>query len=276
MKQQYQTIPVSGFSLKDTLDCGQSFRWEETNGIFSGVAFGRALTIAQQEDKLLLYGVGPDELPFWREYFDLDGDYSRLQELYLTDPVLEQACRFAGGITLLRQEPWEALCSFIISQNNNIPRIKGIVKRLCESFGAPVGPGIHAFPVPEQIAGLQLDDLAPLRAGFRAKYILDAAQKVADGTVDLEAARTLPLEQARAHLMQIMGVGPKVAECALLYGLHRLEAFPVDVWMKRVLERFYPNGFPPVECPGVAQQYLFHSVRCGKLAEPKAGQKNAV
>ena len=139
--------------------------------------------------------------------------------------------------------------------------IKGIVKRLCESFGAPLGPGIHAFPPPEQIARLHLDDLAPLRAGFRAKYILDAAQKVADGTIDLEAARTLPLEQARAHLMQIMGVGPKVAECALLYGLHRLEAFPVDVWMKRVLERFYPNGFPPVECPGVAQQYLFHSVR---------------
>ena len=142
----------------------------------------------------------------------------------------------------MRQDPWEALCSFIISQNNNIPRIQGIVQRLCQHFGQRTPDGF-LFPTPERMAALTVD-LVPLRSGFRAKYLLSAAQLVSAGQVDLEALRVMPMEEARASLMQIVGVGPKVAECALLYGLHRLEAFPMDVWMKRAMAALFP-GYQP-------------------------------
>lgn len=259
------------FSLADTLDCGQSFRWELEGGFWKGTAGNHALTARQEEDRLFLFGISEEDLPFWKNYFDLDGPYSACKQLYQADPVLKTACGFAGGITILRQDPWEALCSFILSQNNNIPRIKGIVKRLCEAFGEEIGENVYGFPSPERIAAEDLDGLACLRAGFRAKYILDAARKVSSGSVDLTEVAILPYEEARAALMQIMGVGPKVADCALLYGFHRLEACPADVWIKRVMERYYPQGLPEfaLETAGIAQQYLFHSIRCGVLEGPE-------
>lgn len=263
------TLHAPGFSLADTLDCGQSFRWEQRDGVYTGVSAGKMLTVKQDGDTLHLYGIRGEDLPYWSTYFDLDGSYSALKAAYQPDPILRQACAFAGGITLLRQDPWEALCSFIFSQNNNIPRIKGIVRRFCEEFGEPLAESIYAFPTAETVSGLSIEDLAEIRAGFRAKYILDAARKVSAGALDLEYLRDCPLGEARELLQTIMGVGPKVAECALLYGLHRLDAFPIDVWVKRVLERFYPDGFPGYPCPGVAQQYLFHSIRMGALHEPE-------
>ncbi len=265
-------LSAPGFSLKDTLECGQSFRWELSDrGIYRGAAGSRALEIRQEGELLFLYGVSEAELPFWRNYFDLDGAYPAWKRLYQADPVLKTASGFAGGITILRQDPWEALCSFILSQNNNIPRIKGIVKRLCEQFGEPLGEGLYGFPAPEQIAAAGLDGLSSLRAGFRAKYLLDAARKIGSGEIELDTVAALPYQDAKAVLMQIAGVGPKVADCALLYGFHRLEAFPADVWIKRVMERYYPKGLPDfaLESAGVAQQYLFHSIRCGVLKGPE-------
>ncbi|MBQ1814910.1 MAG: DNA-3-methyladenine glycosylase 2 family protein, partial [Ruminococcus sp.] len=141
-------------------------------------------------------------------------------------------------------------------------RIKGIVDRLCESFGEDIGGGF-AFPNAEALARLSPDDIAPLRAGFRNRYIIDAAQKVASGEVDLEACRTLEYEQARRELMKITGVGVKVADCTMLFGLHRIEAFPVDVWMKRALKTLFPGMTPADfgEYAGIAQQYIFHYSR---------------
>ena len=143
--------------------------------------------------------------------------------------------------------------------NNNIPRIKGIVSRLCENFGEKTGGG-YTFPSAEVISNCTVEDLAPLRSGFRAKYIIDAAKKVSDGTVDFARIDREPIEFGRENLMQIKGVGAKVAECTLLYGFHKLEAFPVDVWVKRIMAEMYPDGLP--ECvkgtEGIAQQYLFH------------------
>ena len=164
---------------------------------------------------------------------------------------------------MLRQQPWEALCTFIISQNNNIPRITGIVGRMCAAFGRPLGGGWHAFPTPEAIAALAPDALAPLRAGFRARYLVDAARRVVSGEVDLEALGTLPLDEAQAMLTRITGVGVKVAACTLLYGCGRVECVPVDVWMRRVLDRLYPGGIPACTYgyEGIAQQYLFHCAR---------------
>ncbi len=212
---------VSDLDLVQTLDCGQSFRWTQiADHSFAGVAFGRAVTVT------------------------LDGTNLRIEnairrELSALHPVLHEAADYAAGIRILRQEPYEALCTFIISQNNNIKRIKGIVQRLCESFGEPLAGGYFTFPTAETMSLLSVEDLAPLRAGFRARYLIDAAQKVSAGEIDWELCRTGDYEQARRELMKITGVGVKVADCTLLFGLHRVEAFPLDVWMKRAMERLH-------------------------------------
>lgn len=252
---------VPGFSLSDTLNCGQCFRWKQTGDRFHGIHQGHPLTISQEGELLRFYGISPEELEtVWIPYFDLEGDYLGLNRTYEGDPVLKRACRFAGGIRILRQDPWEALCSFIISQNNNIPRIKGIVSRLCDLLGEPTGDD-RSFPAPEKLAEQTEESLAPLRAGFRNGYLLDAARKVASGEVPLSDIETMPLDEARETLRKIRGVGPKVAECTLLYGFHRLDAFPIDTWIRKALERYFPDGFPEVPAKGVAQQYLFHSIR---------------
>lgn len=256
---------IRDLSLKETLDCGQCFRWkEQPDGSFCGVVRGRAATVHTDGDSLVIDGAVDSDRDLLADYFDLGLDYAAVRDhLASLHPVMAQAARFAPGIRILRQEPFEALISFIISQNNNIKRIMGIIDRLCECFGEPIGEGAYAFPTAESLAKLTPDDLAPIRAGFRHRYIIDAAQKVADGTVDLEQLRTLPCGEARAALMQITGVGVKVADCVLLYGLHRLEGFPLDVWMKRAMATLFDGMDPSAfgEYAGIAQQYIFHYAR---------------
>jgi len=253
---------VNCFDLDLTLNCGQAFRWYKTNeGIWHGIAFGKILEICQTDSGIIFFHVSAEEFNnIWRSYFDLDRDYSNLCESFCADRSLKTAVELFPGIHILRQEPWETLCSFIISQNNNIPRIKGIIKRLCEFFGEPLSANDFSFPGAERISMLSVDDLAPIRAGFRAKYIIDAAQKAAKGEIDLDRLASMPLEHARCELIKIKGVGSKVADCTLLYGCGQTDAFPVDVWVKRVMAELYPNGLP--ECvkgsQGIAQQYLFH------------------
>ena len=258
----------SCFDLKNTFECGQCFRWNENpDGSYSGIAGDRRATISRCDDRIIIKScTDADDQTFWHSYLDLDTPYDTIrQELMSLSPQLRCAAACTDGIRILRQDPWEALCSFIISQNNNIPRIKGIISRLCEEFGEPCGDSErwYSFPPAERLAGLSPDDLAPLRAGFRARYLCDAAYKVASGTVCLEKLYAAPLDEARAELMKIVGVGTKVAECTLLYGFHRLEAFPVDVWMKKALATMF-NGITPSELgqyAGVAQQYIFHYSR---------------
>ena len=264
--ENFIVIPdVRDLDLEQTLDCGQSFRWEKQNdGSFSGVAFGKYVNISLDGTDMVIKNAAPEDEKIWREYFDLELDYGKIRgDISKLHPVLEEAARYAPGIRILRQEPYEALCTFIISQNNNIKRIKGIVARLCESFGDEIDEGVYTFPTAERLAKLTPDDLAPLRAGFRNRYIIDSAKKVASGEVDLELCKTADYEAARAELMKITGVGVKVADCTLLFGMHRVEAFPVDVWMKRAMEKLFPgmtaNDFG--EYAGIAQQYIFHYSR---------------
>lgn len=258
MKNTFEIICPAVFSLGLSLDCGQAFRWTEKDGKWHGVAYGKPLTVQQIENRLIFDCSAEDFETVWRNYFDFDCDYEKITSSY-DDKYLKSAVSEYSGIRILRQEPWEALCSFIISQNNNIPRIKGIVERLCESFGEGED-GKKSFPSAEKLSKLTVEDLAPLRAGFRAKYIIDAAQKVAGGEVDFNKINENPIEFGREELQKIKGVGAKVAECTLLYGFHKLEAFPIDVWVKRIMAEMYPNGLP--ECTknteGIAQQYLFH------------------
>ena len=262
-------------SVAATLDCGQCFRFRpnDDGAFWRGTALDRPLTLVQRGDRVIFQGVGRAEFTaVWADFFDLSTDYAALRAALSVDPVLKAAADFGAGIRILRQPPWETLCSFILSQNNNIPRIRGIIERLCAGFGEPLPAGGFSFPDPERLAGLERGDLACLRAGFRDKYLLDAARKTAAGTLDLDAVAALPCDEAKRALMTVSGVGPKVADCVLLFGFHRLEAFPVDVWMKRAMANWFPDGLPECAKPfaGYAQQLLFHYARTSGALQ-KAG-----
>lgn len=255
----------SDFDLSQTLDCGQAFRWVlQPDGSYTGVALGRMLHISAQGDDILLHNTTMEDYQLlWKDYFDLDRDYGALKKRFSTDPVLCDAIGYAPGIRLLRQDPWEAVCTFIISANNNIPRIKGIVERLCQLLGDPLEGGGYSFPPPQRLAGLSEEALAPLRCGYRNRYLIDAGEKFSSGDVSSERVSALDTPAARKALLEIAGVGPKVAECALLFGFGRTECFPMDTWMKKVMTVLYPEGMPAdfLADAGIAQQYLFHYAR---------------
>lgn len=253
---------VSCLNIELCLFCGQAFRWiKNDDGSFHGIVNGKVCDIVQTENEIIFKNTCTEDFEnIWLPYFDLTRDYSAICDKISLDSNLKQAVNEYYGIRILKQDPWEALCSFIISQNNNIPRISGIISRLCESFGEKIGEGDYSFPSYERLSQVSIDDLSPLRAGFRAKYIVDAVQKLTKGDISLEKIAQMPIDEARQELMKIKGVGAKVAECTLLYGFGRIDAFPVDVWVKRIMAEMYPDGLP--ECTkdneGIAQQYLFH------------------
>ena len=246
------------FELADTLDCGQAFRWaaKENGKGYTGYFLDRFLELDDTGDTIIFRNTSESDFNnVWRDYFDLDTDYTYLKELFSQDETMKKACEYAGGIRLLRQNSWETICSFIISQNNNIPRIKKIISNMCEHYGG--------FPAAEMLAAETPESIDFLKTGFRAKYIIDAAQKVASGTLKPDETALKPLDEARNELMTVKGIGPKVADCVLLFGMYRTDAFPIDVWIKRAMAEYYPNGFPEKfdKYKGIAQQYLFHYIR---------------
>ena len=255
---------VECLDLDLTLDCGQAFRWEkQEDGSYSGVAGGYFLNIKKDGDDLLFNDTDKDVFnSFWRNYFDLDKDYAAICESLKQDALLSSTIDAYYGIRILNQESWEALCSFVISQQNNIKRIKLIIDRLCRAYGDEIKEGVYSFPSAERLAELKEEDFLKIGAGYRAKYLERLSKDVACGAIDLEKIKSMSLEEARKALLEIYGVGTKVANCALLFGFGFYSAFPVDVWMKRVMQ-YYPDGLP--ECfsgiEGIAQQYLFHWAR---------------
>lgn len=266
--KNYTAENISPFDLALTLECGQAFRWRNTeDGAFEGVAKGKYLKIRQEGKTLIFYDTTEDEFKnIWFDYFDLGRDYSEIINRTACDKRLAPMTKLGGGIRILRQDPWEALCSFIISQNNNIPRIKGIIERLCQCFGDKIKGG-YTFPSPQKLAELSVDDLAPLKSGFRAKYILDAAKKCSEN-LNLDEIKSADFFSAKEALMTINGVGPKVADCTLLYGMGFTQAFPMDVWMKRAMKIFFNDEFPQElnDCAGIIQQYIFHYARTEKIS----------
>lgn len=260
-----EIIGAEMFSLEDTFECGQCFRWEKIENKYHGVALNSEVLVYYKDGSLIIEGnLSQKSHEAWIKYFDLYLNYDNIRRnLADIDPVLKRACEFCPGIRILNQDPWETLCSFIISQNNNIPRIKGIISRLCESFGKKISENEFSFPEARIISELCEEDLKVIRCGFRAGYIIDAAKKVSSGEINLNNIEIMNIDDARKYLMQIRGVGPKVAECTLLYGFHKLEAFPIDVWMKRVMSEYFPDKNPKMfgKYAGLAQQYLFHYTR---------------
>lgn len=266
------------FSLKETLECGQCFRFDAISSKrYRGVVKGYLLDIEEENQDLIFHNTSEKIFEnVSRPYFDLDRKYGEIQKTLEKNPVMRKAISYAPGIRILQQETWETLCTFLFSQNNNIKRIKGIVDRFCTLFGDPIDSEQFAFPTVEQVVHRDITEINLLRAGFRGKYILDAAKKVWTKEIELSCLSTLPLEEAEIYLQQIMGVGPKVADCVLLFGGGHLDAFPKDVWILRAMKELFPKGLPNYMKPyaGIAQQYLFHYIRNSPECEPLRKQKS--
>ncbi len=272
------------FDIEKIFDCGQCFRFDRVEkskyeSEFCGVAYGRFISVAQDKDRIYIFNSDKEDFEkIWRNYFSLSEDYTKINNdiLSLSDnQALSDAVSYGDGIRILHQEPWEALCSFIISQNNNIPRIKSLISSISEKLGEKVdtyGMESHgareneySFPTPESIVSAGVSEIFSLKTGFRAKYIVDAAKKVSDKTLDLDSMlKDNNTDNCLKELCSIYGVGPKVASCVLLFGLGHYDAFPVDVWIKRAMAKYFGESFSPCALGtyrGIAQQYLFYYER---------------
>ena len=255
-------------SLKNIADSGQCFRWKELeDGAFFVPYLDRSLIIKELGDGEYELDCSEDEYEhIWAHYLDMHTNYSRIRGLAdkKTDPFMYEAAKSQMGIRILRQDPFEALISFIISQNRNIPAIKNSIELICERAGKleldSRGNAYYSFPDAEALHGMSDDALRECRLGYRFDYIKRTAELVSSGEFDLRSLELLDDEECLAKLQSLHGVGRKVASCMLLYGLHRMDAFPVDVWVKRILSDKYPDGFPfETYTPycGVFQQYMF-------------------
>ena len=268
-------IGFDSFDIAETLECGQCFRFaRKSHKEYAVIAFSKMLHIRQDAGVIEFYPCTDYEFEnIWAPYFDLDRDYSAIKSCLLADPVMARAIGFAGGIRILKQDPWECLLSFIISQNMNIPRIKKLIATISEQYGDSLA-GFHAFPSAGQMLPVGVEGLINCKTGFRAKYLFDAITKVANGELCLSAMANLPTIDLKKVLKSIYGVGDKVADCVLLFSFGRHEVFPMDVWVKRAMAQLYFKGqdirakdayaFAQEKFgahAGVAQQYLFYYMR---------------
>ena len=283
---------VENFDVGKTFDCGQCFRFNEVKKSrhekeFSGVAFGRFVSFAQDGDRLYIYGSTLEEYEnIWKKFLDIERDYGEIERDILShykNDALVRAMDYGRGIRILVQDKFECVISFIISQNNNIPRIKKIIEALSRECGEPIKIGEEmkkqlsgdslpfAFPSAEAIYALGEKGLNDLKVGFRAKYIFDAVSRIISGKLSLdEVSRAESTDSVIEMLCEVKGIGTKVASCAALFGFSRLDAFPIDVWVKRVGERHFPDekefsGKLFGNYAGIAQQYLFYYERYNSI-----------
>lgn len=290
MKFEYENavVKLSGydsFLISEILECGQCFRFERLKEEdYRIIVFGRVLRIRQEEKQILFFGTNEKEMnALWIPYFDLQNDYNAIKTVLAEkDAVLKQAVEFAPGIRILNQDFFECLISFILSQNNRISKIKTAMKNISEKYGELIGEEngekLYSFPSARALETATEEELKSCKTGFRARYIMDAVKKVNEAQIDGEALKKMATEEARQKLMEIKGVGPKVADCVLLFSLGRREVFPTDVWIKKIMSHFYFDGNETSlkeiheranlnfgEYGGFAQQYLFHYARMVKI-----------
>ena len=272
---------VNDFTLSQILECGQCFHFDKLDEeVYEVVAFGRAVKMEQTDKVLRIYGSSMEDYEgIWKLYLDMDNDYGLIkQSVIKADGALKTAVDEKSGIHILNQDFFETLISFIVSQNKSIPQIKQCVKNISHRFGDEVigynGEAFYVFPDVQRLHDATEEELRECKVGFRAPYIKNATEAVYSGAVTKEKLDELDIAQARELLMTIKGVGEKVANCVLLFGLGRREAFPVDVWMKRIMEQMYFDGKDTKQqdieafavnkfgdLGGYAQQYLFDYAR---------------
>lgn len=265
------------FELSHIFDCGQCFRWErEPDGSYTGVAYGKILNVNKIGQEIHFNHTNQKDFEeIWTGYFDLNTDYSSIkQTLAKEDAVMEQAVAFGGGIRILRQELWEALISFILSANNNIPRIKKIIGLISQRYGQYLGTfegkDYYSFPEAAVLKEVSKAELVACNTGYRAGYIIAAAAQLLQRQTEIDRLQEADWENCHRWLMEFTGVGPKVANCIAFFSMSKLEAFPVDVWIKRLMEHFYFKEEKPApyieryaktkfgQYAGYAQQYLFY------------------
>ena len=265
-------IKCDDFNLAATLESGQVFGYTgDAKHGFSGSLLGHPVKLRQQGGYLHVQnGLTPLSADTVRHYFDLDRDLSGIYSMLRSDAALAPALKHFKGLRLIRQDPWEALACFIISSNNNVKRIMGIYRGMVRHFGQ--------FPSPAQVAGVHERTLRQLGLGYRASFLSRTAAFLSNNPGYLKTIGDSEYEEAKARVISFPGIGPKVADCALLYGFHKLEAFPVDVWIRRVVKKLYFKNRSITEDrarvfgmkrwgknAGYVQQYLFHAVRAGVI-----------
>ncbi len=271
---------LSAFNPRDIFHCGQAFRWEKRDeNRYRLTACQRVIEVEKAGDRILFHNTGEEDFQkIWRDYFDLDTDYEKIQKrLIRRDPIMEEAVKFGRGIRILKQEPFETLISFIISSNNNIKRIKGSVEGLAKTYGEVIGPygGIlhYAFPTPKALSDATVEELKLLGLGYRARYVKATAEKVRENPGILQTMMQQQRQECLEGVRNFSGVGPKVGNCVVFFSMGKREAFPVDVWVKRMMEVLYFQREATLKeieefamakfgkDAGYAQQYLFYYAR---------------
>lgn len=276
---------VKDFNLTHTFDCGQCFRWiRQENGSYRGIAGGRLVNVSYDNDTLCITNSSEqDFIEMWYEYFDLGTDYSKIKSILEQDEIMKEAIKTGWGIRLLKQDFWEMLISFIISANNMIPRIMKTVDSLSALRGKCIDPEMNAYSFPEvnALAEMSLEEIQQCRAGFRCKYIHQTSAMMAQETVTVQRLKDMDTAMARKELMKLPGVGPKVADCILLFSGLKYDVFPIDVWVKRVMEELYlkkESSLKEIQefadghfgnLTGYAQQYLFYHARLNRIGMPR-------
>ena len=281
-EQKYKIENIDSFELADIFDCGQCFRWNKQNdGSYTGVFKNNVLNVQKQRETVIFKGICNGDIEETvRDYFDLDRDYEDIKkQLSKIDENVKTSVEYGKGIRILNQDLWETIISFIISANNNIPRIKGIIERLSKAYGKEIdwnGDKYYTFPTEEELKDVSVEDFRKLGTGFRDIRLYETTHMILDGKVNLEQLQNNPNTiEVREQLLSLSGVGPKVADCILLFStLKRFEVFPIDVWVRRVMNELYiknpdENKVNKKEIEklakekfgnlaGIAQQYLFY------------------
>ncbi len=260
-------ITKDNFSLEQICKSGQCFRmFQESDNLYSVIAGNRYLEVEQQGSQCIFHCDDAEFDDFWKKYFDLDNDYAGyISRIDSADEYLVKAAAFGSGIRILHQDLWEMIVTFLISQQNNITRIRRCINNICERYGeailTPQGKTFYSFPKPESLSGLAEDALMECNLGYRSKYVVRTAGSIVSGEVSLDALGNMPYPEARTELLKLYGVGGKVADCICLFALHHLQAFPVDTHINQALNGHYQNGFPNDRYDGyqgVMQQYIFY------------------
>ncbi len=268
---------LENFDPEHIFECGQAFRWErQEDGSYTVVAFNRVINVSLDEEDVLIKNTNlADFENIWMDYFDLNVDYKSMQDTFNEDPIMQEAIAYGKGIRILQQDPFETTISFIISANNRIPQIKKSIELIARTYGEPIGfyegKEYYAFPSPEALAQVDVLELREIcRVGFRDQRIVDVSKMVASGDLNLNNLKERDREDIKNVLIALPGIGPKIADCITLFAYNKKDSFPVDVWIKRVMEFLYfkedvnknklgmlsREKFGPYA--GLAQQYLFY------------------